>query len=1533
MTTASSLTKCAFDFLADVEGYDIRDAAGLDSHSYRVLLVGMMSEILTEEGIYSNQALVTSLTVLNYVGLASANMRRVIKTWEIVKTKVTLDRPTIQAIDKFLRTRLTNSALDRRAKAGSHFPASQLASVAPTLGLRVHLASLVKKASRESGNNTVSVLALAFELLSMRSSVQINWTTDLQEVANLLQSAFWLLIVNKPGAAAGSLGKLDATIVLDYLHTSSKDEYPLVGVNTSVGEISPVGWDSLISVIVEFVKKEGAMTDETSWSARLSAKNILRNMGTMWLHYEGDENLVSLPQLLEYMLITTPDNEGYTSSVSDELGSMKSIMTYYLLSNTSVKIACDNNVMIPEGLEILVPVTTGRTLSLDKIEGLTVSQLSEAEGGTFEVYYENDLADPDTIAEHLKKATRSGVKPFTKKGGMNWDEIQVEDDDAKETPLGRTTEHKKASGVGKGNALVGRGTQQPTYTPAEQYSKQQGTTWEAESTRHRRTYHLSREVWGGGETAGQVGLELTQQLLHELNTACERGGREEDRQQQHHLQTTIREILTHIHQAIEAHEVVVAAQWLEPEGGDSAQTPTQHPQEAAAAGARDTHLADVIGLAKGGTESHNNRPSHRPNSTGVTTAREILAKLVPFLETQTDGGGEGGGATRRSAQEEEETEEGNQGAMLRNKRQDQGGGDYIDDTAGYTKGMMWTQEEDAHMKGQAVTNCPCALVGPCPDPVHLSGFGQRVTFTSLKLVEYVSDWPSLQPLSGFAVANSPELQMSAFAWEHALWLLEALPGEALLPDAVAYASATAACGRSLRWALAVTLLATSLDRRMASQAGMGAAIAAAAGRREWQVALSLLDQLKMQEMQPDVKSYTQALSAFEGSSCWQKALSLLFTADELGMTNDICYTAAMRACSDEWQWSLALLSRLPNPDRRAFNVALNSCAKASKRQVALTLLRRIPAPDAVSYNSALTACVGADGWMEALVLLAELADDADTISFNVVLAACEAAGAWLASLQLLECLGSNCNRGLAFFLARPLGGYVAININHRVALPAGMLVPEVGDGFTCGLADVILSPGVVLSEVAVSCTIRAAGGVHRWQVAIKLLEQMEDLTVESNEFGFSSAIDACSKASQWLQAMGIFMSMPVASIQCNEVCLNAALAGCQRARRWRQALALWAWAEERELVLDRALLLGAAALAEPQPGVRGEVLGALACLCEDEGHPAGRQLFQDLARAAHASGLGGLGQALATAAGYPSLNPLGVAAQLRGALGGGAITGRRPYQKEVALLRRVVDLAQPGDAASVVQQMENFGAELGSAGGWAKFAAGSKAKILLLGSAGAAPSPKHVLDIGAYGGGSALHLAQALPGVHVTAIELDPVMVALARCLLGFAGVGDRVHVLPGHTRLRLPALEGRRFAAIFVDVWGAQYAEVLALIHRHGLLLPGSVLIADNVLRTGAAEFAGRVAGRGFRTLVMPVQEVSKPDEEDWMTVSVLRHTDWEPRVPDELQELQARSERLRDATANEGVAPEEHRDFSEQARGIFRKAGIVPVGDRGAV
>ncbi|CAE8646694.1 unnamed protein product [Polarella glacialis] len=154
-----------------------------------------------------------------------------------------------------------------------------------------------------------------------------------------------------------------------------------------------------------------------------------------------------------------------------------------------------------------------------------------------------------------------------------------------------------------------------------------------------------------------------------------------------------------------------------------------------------------------------------------------------------------------------------------------------------------------------------------------------------------------------------------------------------------------------------------------------------------------------------------------------------------------------------------------------------------------------------------------------------------------------------------------------------------------------------------------------------------------------------------------------------------------------------------------------------------------------------------------------------------------------------------------------------PYQRELALLRHVLAKAKPGNAASAAAAVDDFGRELGEAGGWAKFAGGSKAAVLLAAMQGGPPADHAstsetatgthtgisagVLEIGTYCGNSALRLAAALPGVRVTTLELDPVLVAIARALIAFAGLAFAVDVWTGHSKLVLPRLAGKMLSRL----------------------------------------------------------------------------------------------------------------------------------------
>eukprot|EP00439_Symbiodinium_sp_Y106_P013899 s550_g1.t9 len=252
------------------------------------------------------------------------------------------------------------------------------------------------------------------------------------------------------------------------------------------------------------------------------------------------------------------------------------------------------------------------------------------------------------------------------------------------------------------------------------------------------------------------------------------------------------------------------------------------------------------------------------------------------------------------------------------------------------------------------------------------------------------------------------------------------------------------------------------------------------------------------------------------------------------------------------------------------------------------------------------------------------------------------------------------------------------------------------------------------------------------------------------------------------------------------------------------------------------------------------------------------------------------------------------------------------YRKELSLLRRALHV-EPNSPDAVLEAMVDFGQELGEAGAWAKFAGGSKAQSLLAALRGAAPSrtagPPEVLEIGTYCSYSAISIVTA-SSAQVTSIEIDPVLVAIARGIIAHAGLSTRVRVWTGHSRLLLPLLMKRRWqerptAPWFIDRWGTQYPEDLDFVEKLRLLRPsGALLVADNVLRTAAAHFLWRLSTdkvqqpsgklqRIFASRTVEVNEVGDASDVDWMSVSVtLRGIPDEQalireQVPDELEEM----------------------------------------------
>ena len=120
-------------------------------------------------------------------------------------------------------------------------------------------------------------------------------------------------------------------------------------------------------------------------------------------------------------------------------------------------------------------------------------------------------------------------------------------------------------------------------------------------------------------------------------------------------------------------------------------------------------------------------------------------------------------------------------------------------------------------------------------------------------------------------------------------------------------------------------------------------------------------------------------------------------------------------------------------------------------------------------------------------------------------------------------------------------------------------------------------------------------------------------------------------------------------------------------------------------------------------------------------------------------------------------------------------------------------------------------------------------------------------------------IGAALPsGGHLYSIELDPLHAAIATKIIEYAGLRDRVTVLVGSLELQLPILRStHRVTAIdllFIDHDKHAYLSDLRRVEASGLLVGGSVIVADNIILPGAPdylEYVQALEGKVYRTVL----------------------------------------------------------------------------------
>lgn len=109
--------------------------------------------------------------------------------------------------------------------------------------------------------------------------------------------------------------------------------------------------------------------------------------------------------------------------------------------------------------------------------------------------------------------------------------------------------------------------------------------------------------------------------------------------------------------------------------------------------------------------------------------------------------------------------------------------------------------------------------------------------------------------------------------------------------------------------------------------------------------------------------------------------------------------------------------------------------------------------------------------------------------------------------------------------------------------------------------------------------------------------------------------------------------------------------------------------------------------------------------------------------------------------------------------------------------------------------------------------------------------PLRALEIGAFCGYSAVRIARLLRewDGRLWSIEASRRCAEVARAMVAFAGLDDRVEVIHGPAEAVIPTLN-EPFDLVFIDHWKDLYLPDLKRLEAHGLLHEGSIVIADNV-------------------------------------------------------------------------------------------------------
>ncbi|CAN0465514.1 unnamed protein product, partial [Ectocarpus sp. 12 AP-2014] len=149
-----------------------------------------------------------------------------------------------------------------------------------------------------------------------------------------------------------------------------------------------------------------------------------------------------------------------------------------------------------------------------------------------------------------------------------------------------------------------------------------------------------------------------------------------------------------------------------------------------------------------------------------------------------------------------------------------------------------------------------------------------------------------------------------FEWRGAVKVFRRARARGMVMDNSVYSCIISVVAKSGRWSEAEELLQEAKEDPAdldPNKYCYTAAVSACARGRNWELALSLLDEMREAGLSPDHFTYGSAVSAMARTGQWRRALGLLRRMAGEGLRpNVVCYGAAVDACAKGGQWERAV---------------------------------------------------------------------------------------------------------------------------------------------------------------------------------------------------------------------------------------------------------------------------------------------------------------------------------------------------------------------------------------------------------------------------------------------------------------------------------------------------------------------------------------------------------------------------------------------------------------------------------------------------